>query len=150
MQKDFLRCRPIVLLTLLALLAGCSRGPRPLAPDALPGSVPPLAGDYVVNGFDPTGIEYGGRLRISAGEQPGQYVLQWLISGDLQEGTGELEGNRLRVSWHSAPGLERQTQGSAVYTVTTQGELYGTRRFDGYEKEGSETAYPNRPENMSQ
>lgn len=132
------------------LLTGCSNHtPGQLAPDAQPGQVPALAGEYIVNGFDPTGIEYGGRLRITEGSQPGEYVLQWLISGGLQEGTGKLQGNRLLVSWHSLPGLGRETQGSAEYTITTQGELYGTRRFEGFEKEGSETAYPNSPENMS-
>ncbi|MFM8321303.1 MAG: hypothetical protein ACKOC5_10340 [Chloroflexota bacterium] len=136
-------------LALILLLSACSRGPKPLAPDAQPGQVPEIAGDYVINGFDPTGIEYGGRLRISAGAQPGQYLLQWIISGDLQEGVGTLDGNRLTVEWRSTIGMGRQGQGTAAYTVTRAGELYGERQVDGYTAPGTETAYPNTAENMS-
>ncbi len=134
----------------LILLAGCSRGPKPLSADAPPEQIPDLSGEYIVNGFDPTGIEYGGRLRIRPGEQPGEYSLQWLISGGLQEGEGKVEDNHLQVTWRSLPSPGRAEQsGTAAYTITIAGELYGPKRLDGYSQEGRETAYPNTPQNMS-
>jgi hypothetical protein len=139
-----------ILVIVALLLAGCSKAPKALAPDAQPGKLPELNGDYVVNGFDPTGIEYGGRLKISPGEMTGTYQLEWIISGDLQSGIGVVEGNQLLVSWTSTVGMGREKrQGTARFTITQAGELHGTRQIDGYAQAGTETAYPNTPENMN-
>ncbi len=137
------------IILLLSIAAGCSRAPKPPAPPANPANLSTLTGDYIVNGFDPTGIEYGGRLKITPGPQPGEYLLEWIISGDLQSGRGVVEGNQLKVAWQSLPIPGRPPrQGTTLYTITSAGELTGVRHVDGYAKEGRETAYPNTPENM--
>lgn len=135
----------LIWIALLLLTSACTTRSRKgeLAPDAAPDAVPDLAGHYAVNGFDPLGTEYGGSLVIEPGEEPGDYVLQWIITGSIQEGRGRLEGNQLRVEWRSVPGFKELSQGQAVYTVTVKGELYGLRTVEGYEKAGSEQAFPN-------
>lgn len=133
------------LLALILFTAGCGsqKSEVDLGPDAAAGAVPDLVGEYVVNGFDPLGTEYGGSLVIRAGDQTGEYHLQWIVTGSIQEGTGRLQGNQLLVDWHSIAGFREQSSGKAIYTVTVKRELYGVRTVDGYDKEGSEQAYPN-------
>jgi hypothetical protein len=139
-----------LFLLVVLLLSGCSSGPKPLGPDASPDRLPEIAGDYIVNGFDPTGIEYGGRLKVAPGGLLGVYQLEWLISGGMQTGSGRLEGNQLKAEWHSLASQGRkEMNGTVVYTITTNGELYGPKSLDGYPTSGTETAYPNSPENMS-
>ena len=137
--------RPLLLLLCAAAISlpACSgeTGPR-LAPDASPGSVPRLAGNYVVNGVDPLGTEYGGHLTIDEGEGLNRYHLQWIVTGSIQEGTGRLEGNRLVVEWRTVEGLDVDGAGTARYTVTQAGELYGTRTVVGSDRVGTEEAFP--------
>lgn len=137
MKRAFL----FVLITLLLL--GCSRDEGKIGPDAQPDAVPNLVGTYVLNGTDHLGNDYGGHLTISAGEQPGEYKLQWIIIESIQEGTGFLEGNQLHVQWHSIDDQSQPYSGKVIYTVTVNGELYGTRTVEGKQGTGSETAYPN-------
>ncbi len=136
----------IALLTLAILLTACARpsNPQPLGPDAPADQVPGIIGEYAVNGVDFYGQEYGGRLSIQAGDAPGQYKLIWIVTGYIQEGTGVLEGNQLTVEWTTVEGPIPDLHGAAVYTVTVNGELHGTRKVEGYEQEEFETAYPNR------
>jgi hypothetical protein len=133
------------LLALLLLTSACSRrnSPGKLAPDAAPDAVPPLEGSYVVNGFDPLGTEYSGVLNIFPGQQPGEYTLQWIIVGSIQQGRGVLQGNVLHVDWENLPGYGEEIHGTSTYTVTENGELYGTRTLSGHDEVGTETAYPN-------
>ena len=135
-----------VLLLLVALVAlsacGEDEGSN-LAPDADPGSVSESLGSYVVNGVDPLGTEYGGHLTIIEGEGLNRYQLQWIITGSIQEGTGSLEGNQLLVEWNIVEGLNRDARGTAEYTVTEAGELYGTRTVIGSDEVGTEEAFPN-------
>ncbi|MBI5823642.1 MAG: hypothetical protein HZB18_06410 [Chloroflexi bacterium] len=134
-----------ILILLLALtLSACGRNkPGPLGADAPADNVPNIIGSYALNAFDPTGEQYGGTLTITEGGQPNEYELQWLISGGIHVGTGTLEGNQLAVSWHSVSGTDQNVSGIASYTVTVNGELYGTRSIDGVDTPGTETAYPN-------
>lgn len=134
-----------ILFLLLALtLSACGRNkPGPLGADAPADNVPNIVGSYAINANDPTGEQYGGTLTITEGEQPNEYSLQWLISGGIHIGTGTLAGNQLAVTWHSVSGTDQNVSGIANYTVTVNGELYGTRSIDGVDAPGTETAYPN-------
>lgn len=137
--------RPLLILVLaLVFLSGCGEDEGSnLAPDAVSGSVPNLVGSYVVNGFDPLGTEYGGHLTITHGAGLNRYNLQWIITGSIQEGTASLEGNKLLVEWSIVEGLNRDARGTAEYTVTEAGELYGTRTVIGSDEVGTEEAFPN-------
>ncbi|GAB4578907.1 MAG: hypothetical protein Fur0022_16440 [Anaerolineales bacterium] len=144
-----LRMKKLLLLTLLLTLTACARRTAgPLAEDAPPDQVPNIVGEYALNGFDPEGNEYGGRLKVTLQEN-GEYLLQWIISDSLQEGTGTLTGNQLIVTWKTVEGFPVQLTGTATYTVTVAGELYGYKSVDGHEGQGTEAAYPNSGENMS-
>lgn len=133
------------LMLLLILLSACSTRERSneMAPDADPDKVPDLVGEYAVNGLDPLGQEYGGRLTISTGDQSETFNMQWIVVGSIQAGVGVLKGNQLLVEWQSVESSTSQSRGTAIYTVTEDGELYGTRIVDDYPEEGTEQAYPN-------
>lgn len=137
--------RPLLILVLaLVFLSGCGEDEGSnLAPDAASGNVPNLLGSYVVNGFDPLGTEYSGHLTITHGTGLNRYDLQWIITGSIQEGTASLEGNQLLVEWSIVEGLNADASGTAVYTVTEAGELYGTRTVAGSDETGTEEAFPN-------
>ena len=133
-----------VLLLLLSMgLSACGRTPAPLGADAPANNVPNIIGEYAVNGFDPLGEEYGGRLTVTAGDQPNEYKMQWIVSGGVHQGFGVLSGNQLTVTWESLSGPVENIGGGGQYTVTVNGELYGTRSIEGTETPGMETAYPN-------
>ena len=138
--------RPLFAVLVLAVVflsaCGGDEGSN-LAPDATPGEVPDLLGSYVVNGFDPLGTEYGGHLTVTEGEGPNRYRLQWIITGSIQQATARVEGNRLIVEWSTVDGLNRDASGTAEYTVTEAGELYGTRTVVGSDEVGTEEAFPN-------
>ena len=135
----------IVLFFLLLLLPACSGRSEPaeMAAPANPENLPDIVGTYVVNGFDPLGLEYGGHLTIIQGDQPGSYQMQWIIVGGVQEGRGVLKGNQLFVDWVTIESSTGHSQGTATYTVTEAGQLDGIRIVDGLDGEGTEQAYPN-------
>ena len=134
----------LFLVVCLVLLSGCGDDDAAkLAPDADPAGVPKLVGSYVVNGFDPLGTEYGGHLTITEGEGLNRFHLQWIITGSVQEGTASLNGNKLEVEWSIVEGFNRDARGTAEYTVTEAGELYGTRTVIGSDEVGTEEAFPN-------
>ena len=66
-----------------------------------------------------------------------------MVSGDIQEGVGTLEGNQLTFTWQSIEGTDQSLTGYGTYTVTVNGELYGERYVDGVDEPGTESAYPN-------
>lgn len=133
----------LVLIAAIGLSACAPNKPGPLGADASADNIPNIVGSYAVNANDPTGEEYGGTMTITAGDQPNEYKFQWLISGGIQEGTGTLEGNQLIFTWNSLAGTDQQISGTGEYTITVDGQLYGTRLIDGMDTPGTETAYPN-------
>ena len=110
----------LFVLLLLLMLSACSTRDRSaeMAPDAALDNIPNLVGEYAVNGFDPLGQEYGGRLTITDGDQPGTYNMQWIIVGSIQDGTGVLKGNQLLIEWQSVAGSTSQSCGTAIFTIT--------------------------------
>lgn len=134
-----------ILFFLLAFtLAACGRKPpAALGADAPVDNVPGIVGEYALNANDPTGEQYGGSLFVTEGSQPNEYSLQWLVSGDIQEGVGTLDGNLLTFTWHSVSGTDQSLSGMGTYKVTVNGELYGERYIDGVDEPGIESAYPN-------
>ncbi len=127
----------------LLFLAACSQ-PAKLGSDAPANAVPDLVGDYGLNGISPNGIEYAGTVTVQPGDGAGQYKIQWLITGGIQEGTGILDGNVLKLQWKSLDSVAGQTSGTGSYTVTVNGELYGKRTTDGVDGSSTETCYPNK------
>ncbi len=138
----------VVLLLMAALLSACSDdGEGEIkGADASPGAVPALAASYSVNGVDPQGTEYSGNLQVRPGDAAGTYALQWIITGSIQEGFGQLQGNQLLVRWRTSDDIGLGVTGLTTYTITTEGELYGPRTVDGVEKAGEEKAFPNPPD----
>ncbi len=109
-----------------------------------------IDGTYYVNGVDGRGIEYGGRLEITPGDQPDHYAMQWIITGSVQVGTGVKDGNQLEAKWSTVEGLVNQdgtdrSQGTASYTIASDGTLTGTRTIDGQNEPGTEEAFPVKP-----
>lgn len=133
----------ITLILSLSLSACGKEGELEIGPPAPLDAVPDIVGEYAVNGFDPLGTEYSGRLSIFSGETADTYTFQWIIVGSIQEGNGRLDGNVLHVDWRQVEGAATNTQGTTTYTVSDNGVLDGTRLVEGYSKEGTETAYPN-------
>ena len=136
--------RYMIVIILLLLNFGCTARNKPseMAPDADPTNIPDLTGTYVVNGVDPIGDEYGGHLTITAGEEAGTYSFQWIVTGGIQEGFGVVKGNQLLVEWQSIEGAT-PARGTAIFTITETGQIYGTRTSENLPGEGQEQAYPN-------
>jgi hypothetical protein len=144
-EKIVLKQISYLLIMLSLSLAACSRDQNGrMGPDASVDFVPDLVGTYVVNGFDPLGTEYSGHLTIKADEQPDVYDMQWIVVGSIQEGKGVVDGNNLKVIWYSKTDIGQSSQGTALYTITVNGELYGSRQIDGYDGDGTERVYPNK------
>lgn len=114
---------------------------------ALPGTLPAgrdaddgIAGTYVVNGVDPTGLEYSGTLIIS--ESGGNdYTLEWIVTGSIARGRGVLAGSELAVDWESVAAADPRT-GSAFYIIQPDGRMLGTRTVDGVDEPGTEEVFP--------
>jgi hypothetical protein len=141
--------RIIFLGLALSLLAACQRGGtvaelESIGQPADPATIESIAGNYVVNGFDPLGTEYSGYLSVAPTDTPDTYAFQWIVTGSIQQGTGTLEGNQVEVAWSTVENFE-PSSGTTTYTITTYGVLDGTRSVEGYEATGTETAYPNQP-----
>lgn len=117
-----------------------------LAVACLPGAQleqgPGIVGTYVVNGVDPNGTEYTGRVSIGPGSDSGSYVIDWVITGAILEGTGILEGDTLSVTWETVDGPRGLSSGTAEYEVLGDGTLVGTRAVAGFDRVGTETIYP--------
>ena len=144
-----MRIRVLVLITVLVgVLGGCSEDPLLHAEDALPGSTGYLAGGYVLNGIDPYDKEYTGRLDIVAGPFSNTYELHWIVTEAFQEGTGELKGNVLEVEWQTSENAALPVAGTARFTVTVDGELYGSKVVTDEPGEWRETAYPIGPDDV--
>jgi hypothetical protein len=145
MEASLKKYLAAALVLALALLSGCSDDGEGEIKGAAasPGAVPALAASYSVNGVDPQGTEYSGNLQVRPGDAAGTYALQWIITGSIQEGFGQVQGNQLLVRWRTTDGIGLGVTGLTTYTITTEGELYGPRTIDGVEKAGEEQAFPN-------
>lgn len=99
-----------------------------------------IVGTYVVNGVDPSGIEYSGTVSI---RQAGTgYAVQWLVTGSIQEGTGSLVGDRFVVDWRTVTDPRGSSTGTAEYVVGDDGVLRGERTVDGVDETGTEEIFP--------
>ena len=139
--------RITLALIAVGVLVACQRGGtvaelESIGDPANPAEIETIAGSYVVNGFVPLGTEYSGYLSVVETDVPDTYTFQWIVVGSIQEGTGTLEGNQVRVAWQTVENFE-PTSGTTTYTVTEFGVLDGVRDVEGYENVGTETAYPN-------
>lgn len=104
-----------------------------------------ILGVYAVDGVDPTGVEYGGSVTIAAADETGQYAVQWIITGAIQEGTGTLVGDRLTVDWRTVSGGRGDSSGTAEYALGDDGVLRGTRTIAGSTGTGTEELFPEMP-----
>jgi hypothetical protein len=145
MEASLKKYLAAALVLALALLSGCSDdGEGEIkGTDASPNAVPTLTASYTVNGVDPQGTEYSGNLQVRQGDAPDTYAFQWIITGSIQEGFGQLQGNQLLVRWRTSDRIDLGVTGMTTYTITTEGEMYGPRTVDGVEKAGEEKAFPN-------
>ena len=130
----------LLFALLWSACAGMRNKPGPLAEPADPNALPNILGDYAVNGTDLTDSDYGGTLHIEAGRSPGEYRLDWVLTENIQEGIGHIEGNQLLATWHTGDGT---VSGTITYTITKAGQLIGTRTIDGVPGSYRETCYPN-------
>ncbi len=101
-----------------------------------------IVGTYVVNGVDPNDVEYSGTVTISPGDASDAYVVQWIITGTIQQGVGVLAGDRLTVEWETVTSARGTSSGTAEYVVDDDGVLRGTRRVDGVDQSGTEEIFP--------
>lgn len=132
----------LLFLTFPILFISCTKNQIPLSPDASPGFILDLTGNYIVNGIDQANFEYGGYLTITKGKKQGEYNLQWIIMESIQQGFGHIAGNQLIVEWNNIDDQDMHYSGTVIYTVTEKMELYGTRTVNGRVGEGQEIAYP--------
>lgn len=142
-SRDLLRRAAVPAVLLFSLTAGG------LAMCGLPGDTledpddrDGLAGTYVVNGIDPAGIEYSGTVTISEGDEPGRFIVQWIVTGSIQQGVGVLEGDRFVVDWSTSSSGSGESSGTADYTLGGDGVLRGTRTIDGSDGSGTEEIFP--------
>ncbi|MGF1504352.1 MAG: hypothetical protein ACFB51_04335 [Anaerolineae bacterium] len=135
--------RLLIVLAAALIVVGCggTAAEAEIGPDADPAAVPDLAGSYMVNGVDPLGTEYGGLLAVFTATDG--YTMQWIVTGSVQEGSGTVAGNQLIVEWQTVESFAGPTSGTATYTITQDGVLYGSRTVTDYDAQGTETAYPN-------
>ena len=129
--------RKFLPVLLLVVAVGCA-GPRP------PVAVGPgLTGTYVVNGFDPAGVEYSGIVRITEGDAPDRLAFEWVITGAILDGVGTIRGSTVDVEWRAVdPVRSGGATGTATYTITDDGHLMGTRTVDGTDGVGTEEIFP--------
>jgi hypothetical protein len=100
-----------------------------------------IVGTYVVNGTDPSGIEYSGSMTIREADG-GTYPVSWIITGAVQEGSGTRSGDTFEVTWTGVDGGGSDFSGTATYTIAADGSMQGVRRIDGIDREGIEEVFP--------
>lgn len=100
-----------------------------------------LPGTYTVNGVDSAGQEYSGTVVIRAGDSEDSFLLEWIITGSILEGTATRSGDDLTVEWRTTSAAIEGT-GTATYTIDEDGALIGTRSVDGVDEVGTEEIFP--------
>jgi hypothetical protein len=103
---------------------------------------PGVIGTYVVNGVDPNGTEYTGRVSIAGGDDAGEVTVEWIITGAILHGEGRVEGDTLSVIWETVTSPRGPSSGTAEYEIHDNGRLVGTRTVDGISRTGTETIFP--------
>ena len=122
---------------------------------ALPGDLPAdsdgggFAGTYLVNGVDPTGLEYSGTVVISATEEVDRFDVEWIVTGGIQRGDGRLVGDTFEVRWETVASGAGAGGGSASYTVEPDGRLVGTKSVAGSDDVGTEEIFPSAQDDTS-
>jgi hypothetical protein len=103
---------------------------------------PGVIGTYVVNGIDPNGTEYTGRVVIEGANATGEVTVEWIITGAILHGEGRVGGNTLSVIWETVTSPRGPSSGTAEYEILDNGRLVGTRTVDGVSRIGTETIFP--------
>lgn len=103
---------------------------------------PGVIGTYVVNGVDPNGTEYTGRVSIESGSDAGEVTVEWIITGAILHGEGRVQGDTLVVTWETVTSPRGPSSGTAEYEILDNGRLVGTRTVDGVSRTGTETIFP--------
>lgn len=108
-------------LALAALVAGAalpaavlSVGSAAAAPKAV--FAPQIEGSYRVQGLNPNGTRYEGRVTITV--KDGTAFFRWDIAGQSFHGQGPLNGNNLIIDWGEADPV--------IYHINADGTLSGT------------------------
>ncbi|WP_417668440.1 hypothetical protein [Roseibium sp.] len=81
-----------------------------------PGSVEQLEGTYSVDGRNPNGTRYTGRVYLTA--KSGVAFFRWEISGQTFHGQGGMAGSVLTIDWGESEPV--------IYRVNADGTLDGT------------------------
>lgn len=89
------------------------------AETAPPGS-PPLEGEYLVEGVNPSGSTYKGRASVK--RKGDEYTVTWVIANVKFSGKGSMNGDMLAVNWHTSTG----ESGSLRYQLNRDGTLKGS------------------------
>lgn len=103
---------------------------------------PGIAGTYVVNGVDPNGTEYTGRVSITEDRDTGHVTFEWIVTGAILHGEGTLAGDTVELTWETVTSPRGPSTGKAEYEVLPDGRLVGTRTVDGVAGSGTETIFP--------
>lgn len=122
-----------MLATIVTLVVGC-------VPGADLEQGPGIVGTYVVNGVDPNGTEYTGRVSITAGDGPA--AVEWIVTGAIIHGEGRVRGRTLTVDWVTSESPRGPSRGVAEYEIMDDGRLVGTRSVEGVSEPGTEEIYP--------
>jgi hypothetical protein len=125
----------VMALTILVATGACLPGARL---EQGPG----IIGTYVVNGIDPNGAEYTGRVLIEEGSDAGEVTIEWIITGAILQGDGRVEGDSLVATWETVASPRGASTGTAEYEILDNGRLVGTRNIDGVSRTGTETIFP--------
>jgi hypothetical protein len=100
-----------------------------------------ILGVYSVNGVDPAGEEYSGTVTITATDDAETVRIEWIVTGSIQEGIGDIDGDTLIVEWTSQSSAAAG-EGTAVYTIGDDGVLRGERTTVGIDGVGTEEIFP--------
>ena len=103
---------------------------------------PGIIGTYVVNGIDPNGTEYTGRVAIAEGADAGEVTIEWIITGAILRGQGSVDGDTLTATWETVTSPRGRSSGTAEYDILDDGRLVGTRTVNGVSRTGTETIFP--------
>ncbi|GAB4538521.1 MAG: hypothetical protein Tsb0019_39420 [Roseibium sp.] len=112
--------RPVKLAAALCLAVFATLALAPVAPpvQAAPKAVylPQIEGVYSVEGLNPNGSRYVGRVTITVKNDTAFF--RWEIAGDSFHGQGPLTGTTLIIDWGE--------DDPVIYRINADGTLFGT------------------------